>query len=40
MADVLKLVSEDPKMAKLLATELLNATTEDEAANAFAAVAE
>lgn len=37
---VLKVVSEDDKMAKLLAEELLKAKTEDAAAAAFAKVAE
>ena len=40
MAQVLEVVSQDPKMAKLLATELLKAKTEDAAAAAFAHVAE
>jgi len=40
VADVLHIVSEDPKMAKLLATELLAATSEDAAASAFANVAQ
>jgi len=40
VADVLKLVAEDPKMAKLLAQELLAAASEEDAASAFAKVAQ
>lgn len=40
VTQVLELVKTDPKMAKLLATELLAAKTEDAAAAAFAHVAE